>query len=241
MIALALAVAGDGWADELTMPSPSSAGKPPRTITVVGIGREQGTPDRAELRIAVEQTAPSAQAASQQAAKATGQVIEALRKDVGPDGRVQTASYQLTPVYRTDTRTPVRERGPEIVGYTAQNQLAVRTRRLDAVGTLIDAAIAAGAARVDTLSFTVADPAPLQAAALRAAGADAAAQAAAIADSLHVTLRAVIAASTEAMERPIPQRFATAMMRSDAAMAPTPIEPGEVTTEARVRVTYGID
>src|SRR5437762_115290 len=67
-----------------------------RTITVVGIGRERATPDRAELRIAVEQTAPSAQAASQQAAKATTQVIDALRKLVAPDGRVDTASYQLT-------------------------------------------------------------------------------------------------------------------------------------------------
>ena len=238
--ALTVAIAAAVHAQETIAPSPAGA-RHQRTITVVGVGRERGTPDRAELRVAVEQTAPTAQAASQQAAKAAGQVIEALRKEVGPEGRVDTASYQLTPVYRSDNRTPGRERSPEIVGYTALNQLAVRTRRLDAVGTLIDAAIGAGAARVDTLSFAIAYPAPLQAAALRAAGADAAAQAAAIAESLHVTLRAVVEASTEAMERPLPQRFATAMMRSEAAMAPTPIEPGEVTSEARVRVTYGIE
>ena len=223
--------------DPLTAPSPDHRG---RTITVVGIGHERATPDRADLRIAVEQTAPSAQAASQQAAKAASQVIDALKKIVGPDGRVDTASYQLTPVYRSDNRTPSRERGPEIVGYTALNQLAVQTRHLDAIGPLIDAAIAAGAARIDTLSFTIADPAPVQAAALRAAGADAASQAAAIAESLHVTLKAVLEASTEALERPLPQRFSP-MMRAEAAMASTPIEPGEVTTDARVRVTYGIE
>jgi uncharacterized protein YggE len=236
---LGLGLAAYASAEDAAVPAPSGS-RQARTITVVGVGRERGTPDRAELRIAVEQTAPSAQAASQQAAKATGQVIEALRKQVGPEGRVDTASYQLTPVYRTDNRTPGRERTPEIVGYTALNQLAVHSRRLDAVGTLIDAAIAAGAARVDMLSFTIADPAPLQAAALRAAGADAAAQAAAIADALHVALRGVLEASTESMERPLPQRFAPAMMRAEA-MAATPIEPGEVTTEARVRVVYGID
>lgn len=223
--------------DPLTAPSPDHRS---RTISVVGVGRERATPDRADLRIAVEQTAPSAQAASQQAAKAASQVIDALRKIVGPDGRVDTASYQLNPVYRSDNRTPPREHGPEIVGYTALNQLAVQTRHLDAIGTLIDAAIAAGAARVDMLSFTIADPAPVQAAALRAAGSDAAAQAAAIAESLHVSLKGVLEASTESMERPLPQRFSP-MMRAEAAMASTPIEPGEVTTDARVRVTYGIE
>jgi len=224
-------------ADPLAVPSPGHGG---RTITVVGVGHERAAPDRADLRIAVEQTAPTAQAASQQAAKAAAQVIDALKKIVGPDGRVDTASYQLTPVYRSDNRTPSRERGPEIVAYTAFNQVAVQTRHLDAIGTLIDAAIAAGAARVDTLSFTIADPTPVQAAALRAAGTDAASQAAAIAESLHVTLKGVLEASTEGMERPLPQRFAP-MVRAEAAMASTPIEPGEVTTDARLRVTYGIE
>jgi len=229
-------VAADA-AEPLVAASPTRA---QHTLTVVGVGREHATPDRVDLRIAVEQTAPNAQTASQQAAKIATQVIDALRKIVGDGGRVDTAVYQLTPVYRSDNRTPARERVPEIVAYTAANQLTVQTRRLDAVGALIDAAIGAGAARVDSLSFTVADPAPVQAAALRAAGADAAAQAAAVAASLHVTLKGVIEATTEPMQQPIPQRFQP-MMRAEAMAAATPIDPGDVTTEARVRVTYGID
>src|SRR5260221_303009 len=85
------------------------------------------------------------------------------------------------------------------------------------------------------------DPAPLQARALRAAGADAQAQASAIAESLKVSLHGVLEASTDAVDRPMPQRFAGALMRTEAAMATTPIDPGEVSTEARVRVTYAID
>lgn len=211
------------------------------TITVVGVGRERGTPDTAELRIAIEQNAPTAQAASQQAAYAATQVVDALRKQVGPEGRVDTSGYQLNPVYRSDPQSPGHAHGPEIVSYTAINQLAIRTAKLDAVGTLVDAAIKAGAARVDSLAFMIADPAPLQARALRAAGVDAQAQASAIAESLKVSLRGVLEASTDAVERPLPQRFAGAMMRADAAMASTPIEPGEVTTEVRLRVTYRID
>jgi uncharacterized protein YggE len=224
------------------VPGADRPARRPRSITVVGVGRERGTPDVAELRIAVEQNAPTAQAASQAAAKAAGQVVETLKKEVGADGRVDTASFQLTPVYRTDPPTPqTRSRGPEIVSYTAINELAVRTRRLDRIGALLDAAIAAGAGRVSSLAFTVDDPAPLQARALRAAGTDAAAQAAAIAEALHVTLKGVLEATTETVEPPMPKHFRGAMMHADAAMAPTPIEPGEVTADARVRVTYAIE
>ncbi|HEY2387319.1 MAG TPA: SIMPL domain-containing protein [Candidatus Binatia bacterium] len=213
------------------------------TITVVGVGRERGRPDTVDLRIAIEQNAPTAQAASQQAAKAATQVVDALRKLVGADGRVETSGYQLNPIYRTERPDPQnpKPRGPEIVSYTAVNQLAVRTSKLDSVGTLIDAAIAAGASRVDSLAFTVADPMPLQAAALRSAGIDAASQAAAIADALKVTLHGVLEASTDSVERPMPRQFSGAMMRAEAATAATPIDPGDVTTEARVRVVYAID
>ncbi len=238
-LALALAVlalAAPARAEDQATPS-----RPRRAVTVVGIGRERSKPDTAELRIAIERNAPTAQAASQQAAKATTQVLDVLRKQVGPAGRVDTTGYQLNPVYRMDPQAPAKPRGPEIVGYTAVNQLTVRTSELDAVGSLIDAAITAGAARVDSLAFTIADPAPAQAQALRAAGADAAAQAAAIAASLKVSLGDVIEASTDAVERPLPRQLTGAMMRADASMATTPIDAGDVTTEARVRVVYAIE
>jgi len=233
----ALCLAAQGHAQE---PTP---GRSRHTITVVGVGRERGKPDTADLRIAIEQNATTAQAASQQAARATTQALDALRKLLGSDGHVETGGYQLNPIYRTERPDPQnpKPRGPEIVSYTAVNQLAVRTTKLDSVGSLIDAAIAAGAARVDSLAFTIADPAPMQATALRAAGADAASQAAAIADALHVTLHGVLEASTESIERPMPRQFGAMMRAADAATAATPIDPGEVTTEARVRVVYAID
>jgi uncharacterized protein YggE len=233
LVALALAVA-------LAVPA-FAAAEPrarPRTITVVGVGRERGTPDRAELRFAVEHTEPTARAASQAAAKSAERVVEALRKEVGNEGRIQTAGFRVNPVYR-----PPPERGtggPQITGYTAQNEVSVETRRVDGVGALIDAAIAAGAARVNDLSFTIADPGPVQAGALRAAGADAAAQAAAIAAALNVRVKEVLEATTDASMPPVPRRY-DGVMRAEAAMAQTPIEPGEVTAEVRLRVTYGVE
>jgi uncharacterized protein YggE len=75
----------------------------PRNITVVGVGRELGAPDLARISFAVEQTAPTAQAASQAAAKSATQLVDALRKQLGEDGKVQTSGYNLNPVYRQET------------------------------------------------------------------------------------------------------------------------------------------
>ncbi len=192
-----------------------------RSITVVGVGRERGAPDTAQLRFAVEHTAPSAKAASQAAAKSATQVMEALRKESGSDGRVETAGFQLNPVYRTDDNPGGgRARSPEIVGYTAINEVSVRTRRVDGVGALIDAAIAAGAGRITGLSFTIDDPAPVQARALKGAAADAARQAQAIAEAMQVRVTTVLVAEVEGAGRPIPHTYELA--RHSAAEWQTP-------------------
>ena len=213
----------------------------PRNITVVGVGREQGTPDVARIEFAVEQTAPTAQAASQAAAKSATQLVEALRKQLGEDGKVQTAGYQLNPVYRQDNdrQPPDRPRRPEIVGYTATNQLQTETRSVDGVGALIDIAVTAGAARIGDVSFSLRDPGPARNRAYKSAGADAAGQANAIAEALQVRIVRVLEATTESGNVPVFYKRTTTAMAADSVQ--TPIEPGEVTTEVHLRVTYGIE
>src|SRR5262245_3520578 len=88
----------------------AGAEESPRNITVVGVGREQGAPDMARVTFGVEQTAPTAQAASQAAAKSATQLLDALKKQVGDDGKVQTGSYHLSPVYRQDNPRPLPDR-----------------------------------------------------------------------------------------------------------------------------------
>ena len=222
-------------------PRPTDAEESPRNITVVGIGREQSPPDIARIGFAVEHTAPTAQAASQAAAKSATQLVDALRKPIGEDGKVQTGGYHLTPVYRQDTERPPpdRPRRPEIVGYTVSNEINVETRRVDGVGPLIDAASAAGATRIGDASFGLRDAGPARNRALKSAGADAASQANAIAEALQVRLVRIIEATTESSGGPVfYKRTAMAMAAESIA---TPIEPGDVTTEVRLRVTYGIE
>jgi uncharacterized protein YggE len=221
--------------------SVARAEESPRNITVVGVGREVGSPDVARLSFAVEQTAPTAQAASQAAAKSATQLVETLRKQLGEDGKVQTGGYDLRPVYRQETErvAPDRARRPEIVAYTASNEVNVESRRVDGVGALIDAAATSGAARIGNVSFGLKDSAPARNRALKAAGADAGGQASAIAEALQVRLTRVLEATTEGSVGPIPYRRATMAMAAESVA--TPIEPGDVTTEVRLRVTYGIE
>ena len=74
-----------------------------------------------------------------------------------------------------------------------------------------------------------------------ASPADAARQAKAVATALGVRLGPVLNATVESGMQPkydMRGRFAT---MSAEAMVDTPIEPGEVTTEARLQVVYGIE
>ncbi|MEB2283348.1 MAG: SIMPL domain-containing protein [Myxococcales bacterium] len=219
----------------------AGAEESPRNITVVGVGREIGAPDMASLSLAVEATAPTARAASQAAAKSAAQLIEALQKKLGEDGKVQTSGYNLHPVYRQEDgrASPDRPQRPEIIAYTASNEVRVESRRVDGVGALIDTAVTSGAARIGAVSFALHDPGPARNRALQAAGADASGQAAAIAAALQVRLARVLEASTEDGVRPISYKRSVMAMAAEAMT--TPIEPGDVTTEVRLRVTYGIE
>jgi len=212
----------------------------PRNITVVGVGRERGAPDSAHITFGVEQTAPTAQAASQAAAKGASQLLVTLRKQLGDDGTVETGAYRLNPVYRQETERvpPDRARRAEIVAYTVASDIEVRTQRVDGVGALIDAAVANGASRIGDVTFSLRDPAPARNRALAAAGADALSQATAIAQALQVRLGHVLEATTEGGSGPVLYRRSMAMA---AEAVSTPIEPGDVTTEVRLRVTYAIE
>jgi len=222
-------------------PGVATAGEqPPPRIIVLGSGRVETPPDMVELSFAVEHTAPTAEQARKDAAASSAKVLQALTKAAGSGAQVETVGYTLNPVYEPnpDPRHARKPVSPKIIAYTAVHQIQAESRRVDAVGTMIDAAIQAGAARIRNLSFTLRDPASAQDKALTLAGADAARQAKAVAASLGVSLTNVLEASVERGGRPV--YAAHARMAMAESTSDTTVAPGVVTTEARVHVTYGI-
>src|SRR6266851_8912014 len=205
-----------------------------RTIEVDGTGEARTSPDTADLDLAIDTQAKTAEEAANRNAALAAKVIDALKSKLGDKGKITTGGYALNPEY--DQR-PTQK--PSIIGYTAQNTVTVNTGALDLVGALIDSAIAAGANRVNSLNFSVKDDTKARTEAIALATRDARAQAQALASALDVKLGKVLKATTVSQERPIPIRMGRAMAMS--ANVATPVEPGEVTVPATVSLTFEIE
>ena len=204
-----------------------------RTIEVDGTGETRTSPDTADLDLAIDTHAKTAEEAATSNAALATKVIDALKAKLGDKGKITTGGYSLDPEY--DQRPK-----PTIIGYNAQNTVTVNTRALDLVGALIDTAIAAGANRVNSLNFSVKDDTKARTEAIAIATRDAHAQADALASALNVKLGKVLKATTVSQERPIPIRMGRAMAMSAASVA-TPVEPGEVTVPATVSLIFEIE
>jgi uncharacterized protein YggE len=207
-----------------------------RVIEVNGDGEAHATPDVANLSFEIEIHAPTAEQAAAKNATLADKVMSVLKSRVGEKGKVQTGGYSLNPDY---SQRPGHEQ-PVIIGYNAQNSITVETPDLKGVGALIDAAVAAGANRINYLNFSLKDDAKARADAIAIASRSAQTQAQALAAALGVKLKRIIKATTVAQVRPFPmpmERMGVAM----AAQAATPVEPGQVSVPAMVTLTYEIE
>ncbi|HEY2105405.1 MAG TPA: SIMPL domain-containing protein [Candidatus Binataceae bacterium] len=207
------------------------------SIEVTGNGEVRANPDRATMDVAVEtHGATAAQAASENAALSQ-KIADALKAKLGDTGKIQTGSYNLTQDYQQRQG----EITAQIIGYRALNTVSVETTALDRVGPLIDAAIGAGANRIDSVGFTLRDQSGPRNDAIAKAAADALSQARALAAALGVKLKRVLHASTSAEPRPIFMNMGMARMAAAAPSEPTPIAPGQITVPATVNLSYEIE
>jgi uncharacterized protein YggE len=215
LVAAAAAVA-------VLQPSGAGAVDPPTTtdsVTVSGEGVVLAVPDRAEISAGVETRAQTAKAALQANATAMERVLQALRGGGGTD--VTTQSVSLSTSFDN-------QGAPN--GFVASN-IASSTVAFDKAGSLIDAAVAAGANTVYGPSPSRSDADALYRQALGKAVAAAAQRAGVLAKAAGRELGRVTSIS-ESGSAPVPV-FAKA-----AADAATPVESGPQETTASVSVTY---
>jgi len=123
------------------------------------------------------------------------------------------------------------------IGYRVSNMVRITIRALDRLGTLLDAAIEAGANRVHHVGFGSLDAAEAQQQAREAAMADARTKAAHYATLAGASLGPVLAIA-EGGATPPPFARVAAPMR--AMMSATPIDPGENTITVAIHVTYAL-
>ncbi len=198
-----------------------------RTITVQGTGIVTSVPDQAEFSFGVSTTGRTARQALASNAVRMSKVIAALKAQRVAPADIQTAQISLTP--------NTNQNGTAILNFTASNSVSATTKNVANAGSIVDAAVGAGANLVGGPSLTPSDQVLLTRKALRAAVADARARALSIAAAAHVKLGRVRTV-TEVTSSPI----VTAIPYAKQGAASTPVEPGTIQTEEDVTVTFEI-
>jgi uncharacterized protein YggE len=193
------------------------------TITVTSDGTVDSTPDQASFDFGVTTDgATAAEALSRNSAQA-GSIIDALKKAGTASSDIQTTQVSLWPQTSND--------GSTITGYQASNSVEAKAA-IGRAGSLVDAAVAAGANNVDGPNLDTADRSSLYAQALKQALGAAKAKAQAIADAAGLTLGSVVKVQEGGSSEPVP------MFAQAKAAESVPIEAGTQPIQASVTVTY---
>src|SRR5262249_60688844 len=124
-----------------------------RDTAAAGVpGAAPAPPDRASFAFGTVSQAKTASAALDASSQAVAQVVAALRKAGVASADLQTADVSLSPRYD--------DKGDAVLGYTASNTVTAIVRKLDSAGTVVDAAVAAGANPGRRPSLVASDQAP---------------------------------------------------------------------------------
>lgn len=159
-------------------------------------------------------------------------MIAAIRQVLGQNADVKTASYTLVANYTFPRDAPA-----QITSYTATNTIEAVAGDPSLAGRVIDAAIGAGANRVNGVRLFLKDEEPARAQALRSAAMRARARADAIALGLGVRLGQVLQADEGYSVPLIPSNRLD--VTAPGASTVTPVEPG--TLEVRATVTVEVE
>ena len=202
-----------------------------RTLSVSGSGVVSAAPDEVVLRLGVETTAETASEALSQNSEQMAAVVSSLDEAGVPPENIQTQTVELRPRYETPEREPGQAQGQELIGYVASNIVEARTDDLDAVGQLLDAAVGAGANRVEGLRFEVSDSGELLTQARDAAWQDVETKATQLATLAGVELGDVLSIN-ESTSTPRP------VARGVEMEAAVPISPGTEEIRVDLQVTW---
>ncbi len=214
----------------------AEANPPQRTIIVTGEGEVLAKPDRARMTAAVVTQASTAQQAAEDNAAAMTRVMSAISMLGIPPNRIQTSNYSIQPQYAVLPNGNITGQR-NITGYQVVNQVTVTIDDLSRTGVVSDTLVRSGANQVGGMSFSIADPKPLEDRARAAAVNDATAKARTLAIAAGVRLGPLLNIQEgPGVIRPAP--FAAPRVFEQAAV--TPVAIGEEPIIVAVTMTFTI-
>ena len=217
------------------------AGERPFGLHVLGEGEVTVTPDRSIVELGVEASASTAAAAAEQASATAERLVAAVREiSSNPDDvQIQTTGISLAPVFQPATPTQPRSANP--VGYRSSNTITITIDQLDLTSSVLDAALAAGANTVHSISFTLKSDGPAKERALRLAVLDAANKARVAAEALQGSVRGLISLNEEYVHVPIARSSRSAFPEAAMSPASVPVEAGQLRIRATVRANFAYE
>lgn len=216
-------------------PAAAQTDSPVGGITVVGQGEAFGQPDEAHVQIGVETFAEQVSEATAANEAGVQSIMDALGELGIEEADIQTSNYNLW------AEQPRGDEGPQgIAGYRVMNQVSVTIRDIDQVGDVIGAVTEAGANSIHGVSFSVADPAGLEADARADAIDNAREKAESLAELSGVELGEVISVSEVIGQPGIPMAEGLGGRGMAVDSAAPGISPGELSYGVQVQVTFAI-
>ena len=221
---------------------PSAGVAEPSTITqtiagtrldVDATGEVTRIPDVALITAGVVSRSATATGALQDSADRMQRVLIALKRAGVEDRDIQTSHVSLNPEYRYPPN-----QAPQLVGYTASNNVTIRFRDIRNSGKILDALVGEGANQINGPALTVDKPetaldeARAKAIAIGRARADLYARSL----GLHVVRVVSVNESGGSFPVPPPVPMMAAARAYDAAQ--TKIEPGEQKLQVGLSMTF---
>ncbi len=204
-------------------------------ITVTGEAMKNVQPDQVVINFGLETQALSADQASSMNADTMNKVIDAVKALGITDKDLSTSGYNIYPNYDSTGRI--------ITGFTVSNTVSVKTSMLDKAGQIIDAAVKAGANRVDGVFFGLSDEtAKAQKEQLiRDAASDAKTKADKALEPLNEKIIGVKSVSVEQVSMPPPVPLYERGVPAVGGAAPTPVFKSEQQVSMTVTVIFLIE
>jgi uncharacterized protein YggE len=227
---LSVGAAGTGVAHADGTTSPAS-----HSITAVGDGVVEGTPNVLELSLGVTTRDPSAATALAHNSELAVKVIGVLKHAGVADKDVQTSDLSISP--------NVSGSGNHVDGYEVDNTVTAKVRDVNKAGDIVDAAtkVSDNEIVVRDLSFSFDDNSSMVAAARTLAVKRAQDQARQLADAAGVSLGNLDSISSTSVPVGPPPEAAGARPAPGAAAAPTPpVNPGSQSVSVEVTLVYQI-
>ena len=215
--------------------------QPETTLSISAQATVKREPDIAYITAGVQEERPTAAEAMQAQAKSMTGVFDALEKAGVAKKDMQTSNFSLSPRYDyhqikdKDGSTHGEQR---LVGYTASNQLTIKVRDLDNLGTTLDSLVNAGGNTFNGLQFALDDDTEVMDEARRKAMTDARARADLYAKAAGLRVLRIVTINESGGYMPSPMPMARMAEAKAMDSFSSPVAGGEVGYNASVNVVF---